>query len=110
MVSPLGLPTVASLLPKHVQHGAILYKIVDEQLWMTPDVAKVLYESLCFMLDTGCRPHQAHLIVLITEGGRGRTYDELRYWQASGGTGVALYEHELGAYLKSEERRIEGKI
>lgn len=109
MVSPLGLPTVASLLPKHVKHGAILYKIVDEQLWMTPDVAKVLYESLCFMLDTGCRPHQAHLIIVLTEGGRGRTYDELRYWQASGGTGVTLYNHELDAYLKSEDKRVEGK-
>lgn len=77
---------------------------------MTPDVAKVLYESLVYMLDAGCRPHQAHLIVLITEGGRGRTYDELRYWQASGGTGVALYDHELDAYLKAEEKRIEGKV
>lgn len=109
VVSSLNLPVVSGLLQKHVEHGAILYKIVDESLWMTNDVASELGESIRYMIDIGCRPFQAHLVIVLAEGGRGRTYDELRYWQASGGTGVTLYDHELDDYLKAESNRIEGK-
>lgn len=110
VVTPSPLPaTTGSLLRKHVEHGAILYTVVDEELWMVEDTAIALYQSLEYMLELGASPHQCMLVLVLMDSTHGRTYDQLRYWQRSGGVGIAVEDSNLTTFFKNEELYIEGK-
>ena len=111
IVTPLGIPAVSdNLLAKHVERGAVLYLIMDEELWITQDIAKRLYESLAYMQSLGAKQNQMMLVLVLMESDRGREYDQLRYWQRSGGIGICIEQNNLDLFFKNENKYVEGKL
>lgn len=111
VVSPLAMPAKNDVLVgKHVERGAILYLILDETLWIDRDGAELLYESISYMKSLGASQSQCYLVLVLTESSRGREYEQLRYWQRSGGCAIGIEEHNLEKFFKNEDKYIEGRL
>lgn len=109
VVTPSGIPVVEPLLKKHVDAGAILVRVVDEDLFMTEQSAQDVFESLSYMLELGARYNQCLLVVKLMTRGSARPYDQLVYWIASGGIAIAVDNDEVDTVLKTFDRLLEGK-
>ena len=112
IATPLNIPALSdNLLKKHIERGAILYLIIEEELWMTNSAAEHLYESLSFMMALGAKQSQMMLVLVLMDGSvRGREYDSLRYWQRSGGIGVCIEQNNLDLFFRNEDKFVEGKL
>jgi len=110
VVTSSSLPVVADpLLRKHVSAGAILVRVVDEDIFTTEESKSQLYESLAYMMELGARQNQMLLVVKLMARGSARPYDQLTYWFNSGGIAVAVDGDEVNTILKSFDKLIEGK-
>jgi hypothetical protein len=110
VVTSSSLPVVADpLLRQHVKAGAILVRVVDEDIFTTEESKSQLYESLAYMMELGARQNQMLLVVKLMARGSARPYDQLTYWFNSGGIAVAVDDDEVNTILKSFDKLIEGK-
>ena len=104
------LPVVTdALVQKHVEKGAVLYLVVDESLFMTQDAAEVLLNGITKMQELGASQSQSMLVIKLMSSASARPYSQLRYWQRSGGIGIALEPNEVEPFFKAESLFIEGK-
>lgn len=107
IVTALGLPTVTDeLLQKHLERGSVLYLTVDEDMFMTENSAEELYETLSWMLSLEAAQCQSMLVVRLMSSASPRPYDQLRYWQRSGGCAIALEPSEVDPFFRDEDRWI----
>ncbi len=110
VVTPSNLPVVAEpLLKKHIEAGAILVKVVEEDLFTTEESAQEVFESLSYMLNLGARYNQSLLVVKLMARGSARPYTQLAYWIASGGIAIAVDDDEVDVVLKTFDKLLEGK-
>jgi hypothetical protein len=110
IATAMNLPVVTdALIQKHVANGAVLYLVVDEDLFMTEDSASILYAGLSKMQELGATQKQSMLVIKLMSSASARPYDQLRYWQRSGGIAIALEPNEVDPFFKAESRWIEGE-
>lgn len=92
VVTDLSMPLITTnMLKRHVENGAVLYKVIEEPLFFTNDIKEDLLQSMMAMRATLASPVQ--MVLLITVGTDIRKPDFIevqRFWNVIGGVSYVV--------------------
>jgi hypothetical protein len=108
MITKLVMPPVSdSLVRKHIENGAVLYRVLSTKELKDISDGQLL-ANLSKMIDLGAKSYQC---VLVIDTGRELLafedyVDKVDLWVDHGGTSIATYGHPISAYLLFREKKI----
>jgi hypothetical protein len=110
MITKLVIPPISdSLVRKHVENGAVLYRVLSTKELRDIESGQLL-ANLSKLIELGAKSWQC---VLVVETGREvldfeNYIDKIDLWVDHGGTSVATHGHPVSAYIHSREKKILG--